>query len=250
MENNNNEIEMLFDDDQPKVNSTNVPPVVKEIEPASPIVDEPIGPAVIPVQGGCPVVTENVVPQNVETIAVDDNGQVKPISIDYNEYRNSLNQLYSLSTTDNSIISTFSIDNLKCTNTVTLKTSITEEVKKQGEFEYNNDFIENFFVPVVTDYNNYNQIFSSNIEILDEDKANFVARTNKNDSLIIMGIDMELANRFKDLVTVKENNVEVIDSRTNINQKGISNFLVIILTIFAIGMTLVGTIFFTIMANR
>lgn len=248
MENNNNEIEMLFDDEQPTVNSTNVTPVVKEIEPAPPI--GTVEPAVIPVQGGYPVVTENVVPQNVETIAVDDNGQVKPISIDYNEYRNSLNQLYSLSTADNSIISTFSVDNSKCTNTVTLKTSTTEEVKKQGEFEYNNDFIENFLVPVVTDYNNYNQIFSSNIEILDEDKANFIVRTNKNDSLIIMGIDMAVANRFKDLVTVKENNVEVIDSRTNINQKGISNFLVIILTIFAIGMTLVGTIFFTIMANR
>ncbi len=242
MENNNNDIEMLFDDEQQKVNVTDVTPVVDEVAP----VVENVTP-VLPVE---PVVTEKVVPQNVETIAVDNNGQVKPISLDYNEYRTSLNQLYSLSTTDNSIISTFSVDNLKCTNTVTLKTNTTEEVKKQGEFEYNNDFIDNFLVPVVTDYNTYNQIFSSNIEILDENKANFVARTNKNDSLIIMGIDMAVANRFKDLVTAKENNIEVIDSRSNINQKGISNFLVIILTIFAIGMTLVGTIFFTIMANR
>lgn len=193
-----------------------------------------------------------VVNNGVETITVDENGQVQPISLDYNEYRNFLNKLYQVSTSNNSLISTFSVVEGKCKNTVILKhPTLQEEIKKSGEFDFNKNFIENFLIPTIEDYNRLNQIFSSNIEILDGDKANFVVRTNKNDCLIVMGIDMTLANRLKDLVTVKEDKISIVDSRSDIqNQKGISNYLVIILTIIAIGMTLVGTIFFTIMANK
>lgn len=198
------------------------------------------------------VVTNNEVHQEVETITVDENGQVQPISLDYNEYRNSLNKIYQLSTSNNSLILNFSIVDGICKNTVILKQpTLQEEVKKSGEFAYNKGFIDSFLIPTIEDYNRFNQIFSSNIEILDGDKANFVVRTNKNDCLIVMGIDMTLANRLKDLVTLKEDKVSIVDSRSDIsNQKGISNYLVIILTIIAIGMTLVGTIFFTIMSNK
>ena len=53
------------------------------------------------------VVTNNEVHQEVETITVDENGQVQPISLDYNEYRNSLNKIYQLSTSNNSLILNF-----------------------------------------------------------------------------------------------------------------------------------------------
>lgn len=226
----NNDIEMLFDDN----NNDNI----KQVE----VVDS----------GAFSVVTEEVMNEDIQPVTTTGNIPVQPQQMDYNEYRKSLSSFYSISNSDNSLVLTFIVDHIKCRSTLSLKSpNGQEDIKLSGEFAYNNEFIENMLVPSIHEYNQYNQIFSSNIEILDGDRANFVARTSNNDSLIVMGIDMALANRLKDMVTIKETVKEPVDVIGSIpNQKGISNYLVIILTMVTIGMTLIGTIFFTIMANK
>lgn len=225
----NNDIEMLFDDGSSDNNHTEV-------------VDS----------GEFSVVTEQIREQDIEPVRAVENVVVENPQIDYNEYRKSLNDFYSISNNENSLVLTFIVENIKCRSTLSLKSSNgQEDIKLSGEFAYNNEFIENMLVPSIHEYNERNHIFSSNIEILDGERANFVARTSNNDSVIVMGIDMALANRLKDMVTVKEEKLESVDVIGSMpNQKGISNYLVIILTMITIGMTLAGTIFFTIMANK
>lgn len=224
-----NDIEMLFDDSSDNNNHTEV-------------VDS----------GKFSVVTEQVMEQDIQPVRATESIQVENPQTDYNEYRKSLNSFYSISNNENSLVLTFIVDHIKCRSTLSLKSpNGQEDIKLSGEFTYNSEFIENMLVPSINEYNQQNQIFSSNIEILDGDRANFVARTSNNDSIIVMGIDMALANRLKDIVTIKEENIEPVDVIGGIpNQKGISNYLVIILTMITIGMTLAGTIFFTIMANK
>ena len=74
-----------------------------------------------------------------------------------------------------------------------------------------------------------------------------------SDSLIIENIDMDLASKLSDLVYIKDSsNPNLTDSNTLkqvYNEHGIGNISVIVLTILLIGMTIIGTIFFTIIKN-
>ena len=116
------------------------------------------------------------------------------------------------------------------------------------------NFKNGFLFPMLEDYNKYNAIFDDGVVIKDNSLATFTARTKDNDSLIIENIDMDLASKLSDLVYIKDsNNPNLTDSNTLkqvYNEHGIGNVSVIILTIMLIGMTVVGTIFFTIMANK
>lgn len=186
-----------------------------------------------------------IFPEQVEAIAVDENGKVEAISIDYNEYRNKLISIYKKTTLENSIISTFSVDDNSCNNTVILREiNGSEKLEIEKSFEYNSNFINAFLVLMVEDYNKENTIFNSTIEVLDENKANFIARTKYNDSLILIGISIELANMFKDIVTRNEVTIDILDKKT-MDEKGIGSNLAIILTIIAISMVLLGTVIFT-----
>ena len=179
----------------------------------------------------------------IEAIAIDEHGKVEAISIDYNEYRTKLSEFYKLTTLENSIISTYIVDNGICNHTVTLREMTgTQEIKSSKKFNYSSNFTSTFLIPMVEDYNKENEIFNSTIEVLDEDKANFIARTKSNDGLIIMGISVELANQFKDIVTRNDLLVDILDKKT-IDEKGISNYLIIILTIIVMVFVIVGFIY-------
>lgn len=189
--------------------------------------------------------TNAIVSEKIETIAVDKHGRVDAISIEYNGYRSELISFYKETTIENSIISTFSVEGSACNHTVILReTTGTEEIKSKKTFEYDDNFINTFLIPMIEDYNKENIVFNSTIEVLDEDKANFIARTKSNDSLIIVGISLELANCFKDIVTRNDVEINILNEQ-KMNEKGNGNYLVIILTIIAIGMCLVGTIIFS-----
>lgn len=189
--------------------------------------------------------TSEIVPERVEVIAVNEYGKVDAISLDYNEYRTKLSSFYKMRTVENSIVLTFFVDDSICNHSVTFrKLTGNQEVKEKKIFNYDSSFINTFLIPMVEDYNRENIIFDSTIEVLDENKANFIARTNSNDSLIIMGISIELANQFKDLITRNDMPVSILDKKA-IDEKGMSNSLIIILTIIAIGMCLVGIIIFS-----
>ena len=193
------------------------------------------------------IVSGEQVPTLEETISVDANGQIDPISMEYNEYRNKLVEIYSTSTEENSVISSFNVQGDMCEHILTIRFADgTNPITRKKEFAYTDNFKNDFILPMVEDYNSHNNVFDSSTEVIDRKNCNFIARTSKNDSLCISNIDIEFANKLKDLLPKQE--IEVSKSKTlmKLDKKGIGNYLVIILTVIAIGMTLLGTIFFTI----
>lgn len=180
--------------------------------------------------------------EQIEIIATDEYGRVDAISIDYNEYRNELDSIYKITTYENSIISTYSVTDDLCNHTIIIRNVTGEEsLRKEKTFNYDSNFIEGFLIPMVEDYNRKNLVFNSTVEIISDDKANFIARTKSNDSLILLGISVELANMFKDLVIRNNIDVNVIDNNRT-NEKGIGNFMIIFLTLFAIGIISIGIV--------
>lgn len=178
-------------------------------------------------------VTESIEQPQIETIAVDENGRVEAVSIDYNDYRNELVSNYKMTTSNNSIISTFSVINNKCIHNLIIRDlNGKEQLGKEKTFDYNNNFIDSFLLPMIKDYNRENKIVSSSIELLDENKSNFIIKNNMNDSLILIGIDIDLSNKIKKMISNGEN-TELIDKKI-LNNDGISNYLAIILTIVVI----------------
>ena len=139
------------------------------------------------------------------TISTDNMGNVDPISLEYNEYRNDLNKIYSTTTDENSLISKFIVENGKCVHTLIVKYSNgTVSTEKSHIFEYTDNFKNGFLFPMLEDYNKYNAIFDDGVIIKDNSLATFTARTKDNDSLIIENIDMDLASKLSDLVYIKD----------------------------------------------
>ena len=92
-------------------------------------------------------VTESIEQPQIETIAVDENGRVEAVSIDYNDYRNELVSGYKMTTSNNSIISTFSVINNKCIhNFIVRDLNGKEQSRKERTFDYNNNFIDSFLL--------------------------------------------------------------------------------------------------------
>lgn len=190
------------------------------------------------------IVSGEEVPE-LETISVDQNGQVDPISFEYNDFREMLDKMYENSTEEDSIISSFVVNDDKCMHTLTVHFADGTEPKVQNkEFSYTDNFKNNFVIPMIEDFNNHNEVFDSSIEVIDKEHCNFIACTSKNDSLCFSNIDIDFANQLRDLLPKQELSVASPKQLMKVNEKGIGNYLVIILTIIAIGMALVGTIFF------
>ena len=193
------------------------------------------------------IVSGHQLPALEETISVDINGGIDPISLEYNEYRNKLVELYLTSTEENSVISSFNVQEDKCEHILNIRfADATPPITRNKEFDYTDNFKNNFILPMVEDYNNHNNIFDSSIEVIDRKNCNFIARTNKNDSLCISNIDIEFANELRDLLPKQEIDISKPKTLMKLDRKGIGNYLVIILTVIAIGIALAGTIFFTI----
>ena len=103
---------------------------------------------------------------NIEaTISTDNRGNVDPISLEYNEYRNDLNKIYSTTTDENSLVSKFVVENGKCIHTLVVKYSNgTVSTEKSHIFDYTDNFKNGFLFPMLEDYNKYNAIFDDNCE--------------------------------------------------------------------------------------
>ena len=190
------------------------------------------------------VVTNDVVAEKVEVIAIDENGQVEEVSLDYNEYRDELTLAYKKTRMDNSVVSTFSINGNTCKHVLVLKNNNEEKIIKERNFDYNENFVNSFLIPMVEDYNKENLIYDSTIEILGENQSNFVVRTKLNDSLIILGSSVELSNKLKGIVSKNAVNVNIIGEE-KINQKGISSFVALGLLLVSMLMLLSGIIILT-----
>ncbi len=192
---------------------------------------------------------------NIETISVDQNGEVDPISIEYNNYRNDLNNIYTTTKEENSMTSEFIVSNGKCIHTLTIRQlDGSRNVALTKEFDYTESFKNNFLPSMIEDYNKYNSVFDSNIIIGENSLVTLMIKTKENDTLSIKNIDVDLSSKLNDIIYLKNvNNMNLKDSKDlldTINNRGIGNTWIIILTTLLISMTLVGTIFFTIMSHR
>lgn len=195
----------------------------------------------------------NTIPA-VETITTTNTNIKDSTTIEYNEYRNELNNIYCTTTEENSVISEFVVEGNQCSHTITMRQlNGTRNILLSRQFDYTNQFKEVFLVSMIEDYNKYNSIFDSNVTAGQNDFVNFTIRTKENDTLIIKNIDMDLASKLNDILYEKKVETPAPQDSSTLmgaNDRGIGNTFVIILTILLIGLTLVGTIFFTIMSNK
>lgn len=190
---------------------------------------------------------------SVEVITLDKNGQVDPISFEYNDYRKELNRIYSTTTEENCIISDFIVDNEKCNHILTIRQlNGHRDILLNKEFEYNDTFKDKFLPLMISDFNKSNYISDINVINTDNDLVIFSVRTKENDTLNIKNIDKEIAIKLNNVISPKNTN-NLKDDKSLIkgtNSKGIGNTFILVLTILLIGAILLSTVFFTIISNN
>ena len=178
--------------------------------------------------------------QPVETIAVDSNGNVDPISIEYNKYRDDINNVYQTNLDGSLIISEFTVDKNTCNHSMVVR-KLNGDRKEvlNNTFSYSDGFRKNFLIAVLKDFSSRDEILDFSL-IQKENNVVDISIINKdNNTLEIKNIDTKTANQLKNMVTDSPN-------KLNNNQKGIGNYLAIILTIVLITIILIGIIYFTI----
>lgn len=178
--------------------------------------------------------------QPVETIAVDSNGNVDPISIEYNKYRDDINNVYKTNLDGSLIISEFTVDKNTCNHSMVVR-KLNGDRKEvlNNTFSYSDGFRKNFLTAVLKDFSSRDEILDFSL-IQKENNVVDISIINKdNNTLEIKNIDTKTANQLKNMVTDSPN-------KLNNNQKGIGNYLAIILTIVLITIILIGIIYFTI----
>lgn len=208
----------------------------------------------------------------MEEIVTNENGQVSPISLEYNDYRDELKQMYFLGVSDDniSIMSSFNVlkDAGVCINQVaavkngeetSLETTMRHRPIKSMEFEYNDVFINSFLEPMLLDYIDINEVTNINSLVNVDEKTNMASiniDAPNNNSLSINGLSIDVANKLANYVTIKMLGSEMTDEKAYQftkklpNENGIGNTSILIAVLFLIGLTTIGTIYFTIMANR
>lgn len=169
--------------------------------------------------------------------------------VNYDELNNSLVQNINLTTKQNSIIIELRIDNNKCYISSKKIEQDGDVVELQNKFlEFNEALkkrlIESFLYQFVM--NNIiivNEISDSEIS----NKSNCRIVTDTNDMFVIIGIDHEYAFYLCDLITnlIQSNNLNITHVK-KLNARGVSDFVIIVMTIILIGITFIGTVYFTI----
>lgn len=178
--------------------------------------------------------------QPVETIAVDSNGNVDPISIEYNKYRDDINNVYKTNLDGSLIISEFTVDKNTCNHSMVVR-KLNGDRKEvlNNTFSYSDGFRKNFLTAVLKDFSSRDEILDFSLIQKENNVVDISIISKDNNTLEIKNIDTKTANQLKNMVTDSPN-------KLNNNQKGIGNYLAIILTIVLITIILIGIIYFTI----
>lgn len=129
-----------------------------------------------------------------------------PMSInDYEHYLRELVEIYQSSNETNSIIMEFYFNDNDCKTAVKrINEDGTQELLKVSNFTLEANVKPKFLTDTVTSYILYNDIFSSNI-VSDSNNSmkNMVAIvTKKNDKFNINGLNVEIANKLLDEITI------------------------------------------------
>lgn len=178
--------------------------------------------------------------QPVETIAIDSNGNVDPISIEYNKYRDDINNIYQTNLDGSLITSEFTVDEDICNHSMVVR-KLNGDRKEvlNNTFSYSDGFRKNFLTSILKDFSSKDEILDFNLIQKENNISDFSIINKDNNMLEIKNIDTETANRLKNLITDNPN-------KLNNNQKGIGNYLAIGLTILLISIIIIGIIYFTI----
>lgn len=186
--------------------------------------------------------------EKIEEISLDSEGNVDPASLEYNEYRNDLNQIYRTTSQDNSLLSTFIVDGNICKHTLIIKYKNGQtSIEKEHTFSYSDSFKNSFLFSMLEDYNKYNKITKDNAVVKQDGTATFTVHTMDNDDLVIDNIDIELASKLSDIVYDKDrNNTDLIDSKeimSKYSQRGIGTSMAILLVVLLIAVVFIGLTF-------
>ena len=183
----------------------------------------------------------------IEAISVDEEGNIDPISFEYNEYRSDLNRIYKTTNEMNSILSIFTIDNDICKHVLTIKyNNGMQSTEKNQEFKYTDSFKNNFIVQMIDDFCKYNSVKEVKIE---ENNNVYELRllTMDNDRLVINNIDLVFAKQLEGTIyRNNHDNPNFVASNKPIDESGNGNAGIIILTIVLIGLLVLGCIYFMI----
>lgn len=189
----------------------------------------------------------------VEELLIEDEDST---TLEYSEYQESLLKFSNLTTKENSILINFDITSSTVKNSVkTIQQNGHQEKLKDSEFEFDNLFKSDLLEPFIFNFakNPNNKVVITDLgEDAKLNKFNYRMITENNDMVTINGLDKDYANYIADEVTkitYNSKDKEKVVLVKEMNQQGKSNTLVIILTIILISITLVGTIYFTIVAN-
>ena len=181
----------------------------------------------------------------IETISVDENGNIDPISFEYNEYRSELNGIYRMTNEINSIVSTFNIEDNKCHHILTVKYNngmISKE--KDFVFDYTEGFKSDFFVPMIEDFCKHNTIRTEGITTQDNNLVLNVVTTD-NDMLVIKNLDSVFASQIENIIyDNNRDNINFISNKRLMNESGKGNIAIIILAIVLVGLIVIGCIYF------
>lgn len=184
--------------------------------------------------------------QPVETIAIDSNGEVDPISIEYNKYRDKINKIYQANTDGSILVSEFEINGNTCEHSVIVrKLNGDKNILLSNTFLYDDGFRKNFLTAVLKDFSSTNEIVDYDLVNKENSMVDFSVRTKENNIFNIKNIDVETGENLNNFIA-NEND----SNNLNSNQKGIGNYLAIGLTILLISIILIGTIYFTIKAAK
>ncbi len=188
----------------------------------------------------------------VQTVAIATNekGQVSTNALDYSNWLNYLKDVTKCTTKENSLNVKFDIIDNTCQLQITLLTASGNQDICNQTFQYENSIRTGLIEPILMHWVENNKIILEDISEVNN-VFTYKGTTINNDFIILSGITQEYANLLVDICkkVAIPNEIEQPVVVSNINERGISDTLIIVFTFVMIAIALIGTIVFAIM-NR
>ncbi len=190
------------------------------------------------------------------SVATDYNGQVSKQALLYSHEKNELSKLTKLTTKDNSFVFSFSVENSICHEEI-LKIDEKKErqLLRKQDFYYNTELKTGIIEPILEEWVKVNHITVAEVSesSIAPNLRDYKATTINNDMIMVLGIDSDYASYLSNLVVDQKEDEKMATGEETVllqvDEKGVGNTLMILIVLLLIGITLIGTIFFTIM-NR
>lgn len=164
----------------------------------------------------------------------------------YKEYVNQLSSFNKLTTDDNSLFFEFKVKNKRCySKIVKFSHDSSENVLKEKEFPYDEEFKNEILEPVIRNYIKNNQVVINDVAPLDDDQATFRIITGNNDTVVISGIEIGYAKKLSDITIQLRKELKGYSSNDTVvyqeanSQQGIGSSAALILLLAIIGIVFI-----------